>query len=82
MPKAARDVHGLLQHDHREGDSRDPRDEAKDAENAENDKHDSCWISVLDEIIDGCPESEEDIQYAGDPDELLCKSTCCEEIGP
>ena len=42
MAEAAGDVHGLLEHDYREGNPRDPGDETEDAEDAEDDEDDSC----------------------------------------
>ena len=37
---------------------------------------------MLDEVVDGCAKSEDDIQNACDPDELLCECTSGEEVGP
>ena len=82
MTETAGDVHGLLQHDHREGDARDPGHEADDAEDAEDDKHHGCRVVVFDEVVDGGAEGEDDVQDARDPDELLGEGAGGEEVAP
>ena len=37
---------------------------------------------MLDEIVDRCPNGEDNIQDAGYPDELLCECARGEKIGP
>ena len=82
MTEAAGDVHGLLEHDHGEGNSGDPGDEADNAEHPKNGKHNCCRVIVLDEIVDGCPESEDNVQNSCYPDELLRERTRSEKIRP
>lgn len=33
-------------------------------------------------VVNACPDAEDDMQDTGDPDELLCKSSCGGEVRP
>ena len=82
VAEAAGDVHGLLQHDDGEGDAGDPGDEAENGEDAEDGEDDGGGVVVLDAVVDGGAEGEDDVENAGDPDELFGEHAGGEEVGP
>lgn len=75
-------IHGLLQHDDAEGDSRDPADETDNAEDAEEGENHGCRVVMTIEVVDTCPDTECNVQNPGDPDELLGESSRSGKISP
>jgi len=64
-----------------ERDSRDPRDKAENVEDGEEEEDDAAGPVVAGEHVDGCCETEEDVQDTGDPDKLLCENPREPHIG-
>jgi len=60
-----------LQHQGREGNAGDPGDEADDGEDGEEEENDAAGVVFAVEHVDGRCEAEDDVEDAGDPDELL-----------
>ena len=82
VPKTLGNIHCLLQHYHTEWDSRNPADETYDGENTEKGENYSRWPVVLAEVVDGSPNTEDNLEYARDPDELLGERTSHGEVEP
>lgn len=82
VPKALGNIHRLLQHYHTEWDSRNPTDETNDGEDTEEGEYDGRRPIVLTEIVYRGPDSEDNLQYARDPNELLSECTSHRKIEP
>lgn len=82
MAVAARNVHCRLQHEGREGNTRDPADEADDRENAEEQEHDSTSILLARDVVDTSRERKDNVEDARDPDEGLGEVTRAQKVQP
>lgn len=82
MAIVACNIHSRLQHERREGDTRNPADKANDREDTEEKEHDSTSILLFREVIDSRGESENDIQNARCPDESFGEISSAHEICP
>jgi len=71
VPVLLRHVDGGLQHKDTERNSRNPADEAEDIEDAEEQEDYASRPVSPRQHVDGCDKTEDDVEYAGDPDELL-----------
>lgn len=67
------DINGCLEHKSAEGDTGDPRPKCQDREGDENEEDDASAIILPRKHIDGRHQAENDVENAGDPDELLGK---------
>lgn len=80
MSVAAGYIHGSLQHEGSEWDTRDPTDETDDREDAEEEEHDSTSILLARDVVDSGCEGENDVENTGRPDEGLGEVSCAHEI--
>lgn len=71
-----------MKHHHTEGNPWDPANETDDAKDAENGKNDGGGVVVAVKIVDACADAKNDMEDAGDPDELFGKGPGSCEIGP
>lgn len=75
MPVLLGHIDRSLQHENAERDAWDPGDEAKDVKHTEQQEHNSSRPVSAIKHVGRCCESENDIKYAGYPDELLCEGS-------
>ena len=75
-------VHGLLEHDHRHGNSWNPTDEGEDGENGENGKHYSSTPKPKVQIVGCGADSQDTIEDTRQPDKLFGKCPRREKVCP
>ena len=82
MPETLRNVHSLLQHDHRKGDPRYPTHETDDTKYRKQYKHHRRRVIMLYEVIHSRSDTEYDLKDTGYPYELFCKCSCQGKVAP
>lgn len=65
------DVDGSFEHQGAKGDAADPGDESDDHENDEDQKDDAAGVVLSMQHVDGGCQAKEDVQDAGEPNDLL-----------
>jgi hypothetical protein len=82
MPKPFGNIHCLLKHHHTERNPRYPTDKTNNGEDTEYGEYDRSGIVMLGEVVNGSPKTEENMEYACDPDKLLGERPSQCEVEP
>lgn len=80
VTKVVSDIDGGAQHQGAEGDALPPAPEAEHQDDCEDEEDDTSNILLPVQHVDGDDEAPDDVQYAGDPDDLLGKGADAKDI--
>lgn len=80
MTKLVGDVNGSAQHQGAEGNALPPAPEAEHQDNGEDEEDDAADVLLPVQHVDGNDEAPDDVEDAGDPDDLLGKGADAEDI--
>lgn len=80
MTKVVRDIDGGAQHQGAERDAPPPAPEAEHQDDCEDKEDDTANILLPVQHVDGNDEAPDNVQYAGDPDDLLGKGADAKDI--